>query len=49
MNKLKNWIIKKLGGIILEDLPAEIKIAYLRWLANNTTDKNLVNILKYEK
>lgn len=45
MRNFRNWLIRKLGGIVLDDLPLSLKIYVTKEMAQNTIDKDVHHTL----
>ena len=39
MNKIKRWIVGKLGGIMIDEIPVDILQELYNYLMNKTIDK----------
>lgn len=39
--KLKNWIIRKLGGYVVDDIPLDLRIQIMQRWAGKTMDANI--------
>jgi len=46
MDKIKNWIIRKLGGIVYYDLPVRIRRDILEYYNVKTINFQIANMLK---
>lgn len=43
--RTKNWIIRKLGGLVVSDIPPDILQQYYNRLYNQALDKSLHDLL----